>query len=388
MKVAEKCTGELTDDLAEYAGKCPAWSKMWVFTFLLILFVVHSGWAAQYNKSLLPEECDSPSGDSCDWYQNCLEKKYPCEASSYPYAITYAEKYCRLFLERRNKFSADAQKWMDGVRKCLQVALVPLLRTDNKPTCKEIREIAFASHTPCYLRPGKDLPSICDLSNWQRWKIFWTIKRSFIQRGTKLESLKGLWNIGTTCLRSKDEEKYKEVMKIFKLKIKKFTQRKRRSTDSLPEADVQSRFADRVGSALASAMKWNTDVMDWFAYNDNLDIVIVLADIKALGVVNTSIPSVNFNQTIQEFASAVEKGSLPVQVDGNKVWITSLALCSDKSCDNAQTLASHATMLPTTQTPAFSEKPSQNCATGIFQCTLGLCGVIAVFVMLMDKLLF
>ena len=76
----------------------------------------------------LPPECYSPSGDSCDWYRNCLEKKHPCEASSNAYAITYAEKFCRLFNEKRAKFSADGQKWMDGVRKCLQVALVPLMR--------------------------------------------------------------------------------------------------------------------------------------------------------------------------------------------------------------------------------------------------------------------
>ena len=32
--------------------------------------------------TLLPPECYSPSGDSCDWYRNCLERKYPCEATS------------------------------------------------------------------------------------------------------------------------------------------------------------------------------------------------------------------------------------------------------------------------------------------------------------------
>lgn len=30
----------------------------------------------------LPADCYSPSGDSCDWYRNCLEKKYACEATS------------------------------------------------------------------------------------------------------------------------------------------------------------------------------------------------------------------------------------------------------------------------------------------------------------------
>ncbi len=193
---------------------------------------------------------------------------------------------------------------------------------------------------------------------------------------------KGMWNIATICTWSKSEEKVKfleeklqGVVKFYKLKFEKFTQRKRRSTDSLPEADVQSRFADEVGFAISSALKWNRDVMDWLAYIDNLDIVMVLADIKALGIVNTSTPSVNFDQTIQEFASAVENGTIPLQVDGNKVWIQSLASCSDKSCDTSRTLA-------------VSDKPPWNGATGISPGTLGLCGAIAVSIMLMNRLFF
>ena len=330
----------------------------------------------------LPPECFSPSGDSCDWYRNCLEKKYPCEATSNAYAIRYAEKFCSLFDERRAKFSADGQKWMDGVRKCLQVALVPLLRPWAKPTCEEIREEAFTSHTPCYLKPDKDVPSICDLDYLQYYKIFWTIRGSFAELDTAWESLKGFWKIGTICTWSKTVEnakfikhKLQGMIKFFVLKFQKFTQRKRRSTDPLPETDAQSRFADKVGSAIARALKWNTDVMDWLAYYDDLDIVIVLADIKALGIVSTSTPSVNFNQTIHEFAAAVENGALPVQVDGSKVWIKSLASCSDKSCNTSQTLA-------------VSKKPPWNGATEMSHGTAALCGVIVTFTMLMDKLLF
>ena len=74
-----------------------------------------------------------------------------------------------------------------------------------------------------------------------------------------------------------------------------------RSTDPLPEPDAQSRFADGVGSAIASALRWNSDVMDWLAYTmraedpENLEIVVLLADKKALGIVITSTPSIVFN---------------------------------------------------------------------------------------------
>ena len=114
-------------------------------------------------------------------------------------------------------------------------------------------------------------------------------------------------------------------------------------TDSLPEADLQSRFVDGIGQAIANTLKWKTDVMEWLAdignmndASDNLDVLLVLADMKALGIVTTSITSVNLDQTIQEFASEVENGPLPLQVDGYSVWVKSL--CSYKSCYQAQTL--------------------------------------------------
>ncbi|KAL9982549.1 hypothetical protein ACROYT_G004606, partial [Oculina patagonica] len=335
----------------------------------------------------LPPECYSPSGDSCNWYRNCLEKKYPCEATSNAYAIKYAETFCKLYDDRYSVLSEDAKKWVDGVRKCLQVALVPLMRPWNNPTCEEIRETALATHTPCYLNPGKDVPSICDLGYLQYWKIFWTIKLSFFVLDTAWESIKGFWNIAKTCKFTKDvkidlyvNQKLYEVvtvMTFLKLKVETFTQRKRRTTDSLPEADVQSRFADRVVSAIAIDLNWRRAGVEWLAYNENQDIVLVLANIQVLGLLNPSGGSVNVNQTIQEFVSAVEKGTLRVQVDGNKVWIKSVAFCSNETCDDSRTLA-------------VSKKPPWNIkgATGICHGTVALYGVIAVFVMLMDKLFF
>ena len=360
IEVHNKNYGSVTDDCSCQPGRIPTLS--------------------------LPPECYSPAGDSCEWYRNCLEKKYPCEGSRNAYSVTYAKTFCRMFEELSDKFSADGQKWMDGVRKCLLVALVPLLRPWTNPTCSEIRESAIASHTPCYLNPDKDVLSICDLDYVEYVKIFWTIKGSYIKLDTAWQSLKGMWNIETDCTLSKIQQTYesakqtlKDVIKFFKIKIQKFKKRAR-FTEYLPEADLQSRFADEVGSNFASSLQWNTNVMDWLAYTDavfnlvDLDIFIVLADKKALGLVNNSAPSVDFNQTIQEFASAVKNGALPVQVDGQKVWIKSLASCSDKSCNSTQTLA-------------VSDKPPWSGATRISHGNVGLCGAIALLIMFINKLL-
>ena len=281
---------------------------------------------------------------------------------------------------------------------------MPLLRPWVDPTCKEIRERAFASHTPCYLNPGNGAPSVCDLDCSDYFQIFWTIKGSFVKVDTLWESLKGMWNIGEKCGLSANIKKcYRELkdgpVRVIKLKIKKFFLRSRRSTDNLPESDAQSRFADGVGSAIASALKWNSDVMDWLAYTErvedpeNLEIVVLLADKKALGIANTSTPSVDLNQTIQEFASAVQEGVLPLKVDGHNVWVKSLASCSDKACNHTQSLAVsdkppnwEPTLAPYSDKACYSTQ--LNGAAEIPGGKVVLFGTIAVLVIMMDKLLY
>ena len=113
--------------------------------------------------SSLPQSCFSPSGDSCNWYRNCLRKKYSCQDSSNAYAVRYAEKFCELYDDRRSFFSAEGQKWVDAVRKCLQVDLVPLIRPWVTASCYNLRQKALASHVPCYINPDQNVTSVCDL---------------------------------------------------------------------------------------------------------------------------------------------------------------------------------------------------------------------------------
>ena len=290
----------------------------------------------------LPTSCYSPSGDSCDWYRNCLEKKYPCEATTSAYAITFAEKFCNLYNDHYSKFSSDGRKWIDAVRKCLQVSLVPLLRMWQKPTCQQIRAKAFGSHSPCYLAPDKGAPSICDLKWTEYLKTFWVIKRSFVSLDTAGETLKGLWNVGRRCIASQ----LTKLIKVIKLTVQKFTTRPKRSTDAIPESDLRQRFADRVCSAIAQSLKWDKKGMDWFGFidqNSNTSdisiITIILADTKALGISTTqSADHVNLNDTIQQLATAIKDGTLPLQVDGAYVWAKSLQSCGDTACNSIDTI--------------------------------------------------
>ena len=64
----------------------------------------------------------------CDWYKNCLERKYSCQGTSTEYVLTYTTTFCELYIKYNDIFTDRAQRWIDDGRKCLQMALVPFVR--------------------------------------------------------------------------------------------------------------------------------------------------------------------------------------------------------------------------------------------------------------------
>lgn len=121
----------------------------------------------------LDQQCYSPSGDNCNWYRECLERRYACEGTEHCYAIEFGEKLCNIFSE--GLYSEIGMRWVVSVRKCLQEALVPLLRPQIPKTCADIRKDAFQSHLPCYVEAQPGSISACDLPIMDRLKIFWIL---------------------------------------------------------------------------------------------------------------------------------------------------------------------------------------------------------------------
>ncbi|WAR31916.1 LOW QUALITY PROTEIN: hypothetical protein MAR_034458, partial [Mya arenaria] len=126
-------------------------------------------------------------------YRRALKRAYPLFATALKeqsaaeaillyrasYALDYCEKICDLYTEHYNGFHAIGQKWIDAVRKCLQVALVPLLRPYNHPSCDEIKDAAFRIHSECYVSPYPGAPSFRDIG-WSNYlKVYMTIKPAF-----------------------------------------------------------------------------------------------------------------------------------------------------------------------------------------------------------------
>jgi len=203
------------------------------------------------------------------------------------------------------------------------------------------------------MKPDEGVPSICDFDCKEYLKIFWVIKGYVFNVQPSWKSISGLWNIDDKCgsnsTRNCFEEGGQALIKITKLTFQKFNRRGKRSFDSTPDEIARHKFADRVASAIARGLKWNTIFMDWFAYPSNatnasdptsLEMVMVLADKKALGIVTSFSPTqFTLSQSLQQLSWAIERATLPLQVDGYNVWLKSLASCSDKSCNDTQILA-------------------------------------------------
>lgn len=169
--------------------------------FLLFIAIL------KINLVYSSNSCDDPSGADCTWYRNCLNAAHNCTQSGYEYALSYGEKFCLMFSNNVEKFSADGQEWVGNTRKCLQVELAKKLKDSGDDlTCKQIREFAFSSHAPCYIKPLGQ-PGICDLEFSQWWNIFKIIWTQFIPfySGQFLESIQGAFEVGVGCLtRSSD----------------------------------------------------------------------------------------------------------------------------------------------------------------------------------------
>ena len=141
-------------------------------TIILALLSLLSMQGCEVEVLTQPPQCLSPRGIDCSWYRECLEAHYPCESTGDGYAIRYAEKYCNLFNSNYNDFSASGRMWIDGVRKCLQLFLVPYLRPWVQKSCQDLKSEAFDSHSNCYLNPELSAPSICQLPCRDVWRTF------------------------------------------------------------------------------------------------------------------------------------------------------------------------------------------------------------------------
>jgi len=214
------------------------------------------------RPAILPPECFSPDGTDCAWYRQCLNKMIPCTGQT-EYAISYGEKFCNLYEQSRLKFSQKGLQWINAVRKCLQVALVPVLHfCQVQPTCEDIRTKAFHSHVPCYVQPYEGL-SVCTLPVMDWFRIFWTIKSSF--EDEFVETFIASVKTAADCLGIYAEEIGK---KLYSIRVRLWENNTRKQTaNKLPDDELAHAVVLRVSSSLG----WDQhSTIDWYAFAANV----------------------------------------------------------------------------------------------------------------------
>ena len=219
--------------------------------------------------------CKSPDGTECRWYKDCLNKKRPCIASENGYTLDYAEAFCKLNhtsnhqwyginSRRVTPFSDTGLKWVNAVRKCLLVALVPFMRPWMSPTCKEIKKDALDSQMRCYLSAYPDAPSICDLSCTDWAKFFWTARSKIYSSASYVEAMKSAVDVMSTCGKNASIVGTGCPTQMLRLTLN--------YEKHIVTGDQHgfNRLAGEATDKLAKRLGWKTERMGWFAYASNI----------------------------------------------------------------------------------------------------------------------
>ena len=307
---------------------------------------------------ILPPECYSPRGDNCNWYRNCLEVRYPCQHTPDGYAIEYAEKFCKLYSDHLTDFTYNGRRWIDGVRKCLQVSMVPFMRPWVVKTCADIKQEAFNSHPNCYLRPDVGVPGICSLPPKDVMRSFWLV--NFVGGAfseAPIETGSQMFCVIKGCLKQWPSN----VLDAIETRILYF--------------NLSSQLEDNILDALsvvnyvAKKQKWLKYGFRWLmlielidrSVNCNLDanmhnrnkrqvssgtIAVLLADAKVLDIGEDIQGGQNLERALIAFSNSVTLGEFSkIPISSSKTLeLVEVAMCSELTCDenNATVIATAA----------------------------------------------
>ena len=298
--------------------------------------------------SVLPIECLSPDGSSCDWYTNCLAPKYACQDTSTEYLLMYSKIFCNLYIKYKSVFSDRALRWINDGRKCLQLALVPFIRPFINGTCQEIHDVAFDVFKSCNLKPYPGEGSICDITRRDWLRAFWMMKSEY---SISIPTAAYVWlqdalDTFYECQKDPQANDFGHVYQEFRVTID-LIQTSWNNQISLNK-DQFNQIAIDIGRRIAAFLLAPPKRWAWFAYGipeskqvhgtvyDKKNIVLLVADLP--GIVNdTLIPPVNITNTdlkelIEKLENALIKGDLLLQNDNGTFYVSQMQHCLDMKC--------------------------------------------------------
>lgn len=289
------------------------------------------------NVNVLPAGCYSPRGDDCGWYANCLERRYPCSGTDDGYAIEYARKFCNAYSVNYYDFNSTARLWINRVRQCLQVALVPSLRLWVSTTCADISRRAFASHSRCYT---SGYPSICQLSCADVWRAF--VITNFpgeSREGTSvtapLVTIDQMLAVMRRCSKTYGEQSGCITNLLATIRI----------SVQVPIIYRTTTTAYIIARHFARALAWERNGIRWFPLFRNqsyysftdleMNFRVLLVDTKLLNIRSLPTFGQNLDQAIDSLVNRARSGSLSTRIMVNDQVTSSLSSvgqCLDVDC--------------------------------------------------------
>ncbi|OWA51970.1 hypothetical protein BV898_16428 [Hypsibius exemplaris] len=282
-------------------------------------------------------------------YSECLERKHSCAGHQAGYAIRYAEKFCQLYDDHYHSFSGQGQQWVDGVRKCLQVSLVPMIRPYYNGDCARIKQQAFTSHAPCYVTPGFGAPSMCQLGYRDWFTAFWTIKGAFLTSDA-LETVTGVLDVMVACpnhpltgiavgLVFGAAWPASRFGKMVVLRLLLRLRLPKRAADEPIGMVDRFGLAAKVTDAVSAHLQWNHNQLDWFAFVQQEDIdasggIRSNVSVNIWLITKNASVAVDLEQEIGKFQDWIASGrdGLHLEVNGTHFEPASLSVCDTTDC--------------------------------------------------------
>lgn len=280
---------------------------------------------------VLPSWCFSPTGTDCSWFKTCIGQRYSCKGKFRGEVVEFGEELCALSLNPYSYLSKNGRIWVNGVRKCLQVNLVPLLRKwhgTREQNCKDLTKQAISSYSDCFYSPFPDtIPTICKLPLRDLWRIFWHLRGRTLAKTYR--SLWTLLKLIQECGEFRKENLHQGRVRrlVFRVKIK------------------SGRFLGKeLGRKIAEVFALNKRGIVWFGYtemnkyfsNDTKEFVFYIAD-KQEYTMSRKLGSrslVNLNDTVSILVKAVRRNELCFSMNGGKdeYHIIATTVCQDIEC--------------------------------------------------------
>lgn len=268
--------------------------------------------------------CQSKLPIICDMHIVFLQKLLPCSDDSNVYAVDLGEQMCTLFEQHSTSFDDVSHQWLMVARKCLQVSLADVVRLSRNPTCQNIKEKAFDSHSKCFLHLNDGISSVCDIGyeNWLR--ILVTVDSAMTNKVTTEDSLVSAGK----CYRSQISRTVNMVVSRKETSVtdvKKLVSDVRDTANKHLSNDV---FMVVLNSEQLTNSRGKRDTIV-YATNSTIELLLVPRNKYDLNYNGVSI--VNTNGLIKSFLDYVESGKITYKAL-DSIELLEYRECQDSEC--------------------------------------------------------